>query len=119
MPKRIEKKSVKMFFEKLNDPEQRKLFFAIFGGKLLGVAVCFALMFCASLYFGSPGKAHAQEAPATAPAAAPAEAEKPAAAPAAEGTSSTTAVAPVAAGGEAPAPARPLRHRRIRPTSIR
>jgi Amt family ammonium transporter len=76
---------LKKFNEKMKDPAQRKLFYAIFGGKMLGVGLTLLVMLGASLYFTSANKAHAQTAPATAtapaaPAAAPAA---PAAAPAA------------------------------------
>lgn len=78
---------INRFIEKLKDPEQRKLFFAILGGKALGVGLCFLLIFGASFYFGAPAKVHAQSpAPAVsaAPAAAPAAAvpATPAASPA-------------------------------------
>ena len=72
------------FFTKLKDPAERKYFFALFGGKLLGVALCFALMFAVSLFIGSGSKAKAQTAPAPAAAAAVAPAAAsaaPAAAP--------------------------------------
>ena len=32
------------FIQKMKDPTQRKLFYAIFGGKMLGLALCFALV---------------------------------------------------------------------------
>jgi len=78
---------MKKFINKMKDPEQRTLFYAIFGGKMLGLGLCFLVIFCVSLYLGSASKAHAQTAPAAAtapatPAAAPA-APAPAAAPAA------------------------------------
>ena len=88
------------FFDKLKDPAQRKLFLAICAGKALGVALCFALIGAASLYFGSPSKARAQEAaPAASVAAAPAtdsaksETGAPAPAPVA-GTTAPAAPAP-------------------------
>ena len=34
---------MKKFFEKMKDPRQRPLFYAIFGGKMLGLGLCFAL----------------------------------------------------------------------------
>ena len=78
----------------MKDPKQRRLFYAIFGGKLIGVGLCFAIMLGASLYLAAP-KAHAQTPPATAPAAAPAAPAAAAAAPA----------APAAAPAPAPDPA--------------
>jgi Amt family ammonium transporter len=88
---------MKRFIKKMEDPKQRKLFYAIFGGKILGVGLCFALIFGASLYLAAP-KAHAQAAPATAPAepAAPA-------APAAAATPAAPAAAAPAAPAAAPA----------------
>ena len=60
----------------MRDPRQRKLFYAIFGGKMLGVGLCFLLVFASMAYFGSASKVHAQDAtpaasvaPTTAPAA--------------------------------------------------
>jgi Amt family ammonium transporter len=64
---------MKKLFVKLKDPQQRRLFYAIFGGKILGVGLCLLIAFSAMSYFGS-SKAHAQTAPATtttAPAATP------------------------------------------------
>jgi ammonium transporter, Amt family len=76
---------MKKFISKMQNPEQRRLFYAIFGGKLLGVGLCCVLMFGVSMYLGSASKVHAQTAPATttAPAAAPAAPAAAAAAPAA------------------------------------
>jgi Amt family ammonium transporter len=48
------------FAQKIRDPKQRKLFFAIFGGKLLGLGMCFLIMFGVSLYLANPTKGHAQ-----------------------------------------------------------
>jgi Amt family ammonium transporter len=80
------------FIEKLRDPKERKFFFALLGGKAIGVGVCFLVMFGLSFYFGSSGRVHAQTAapaaatapaaPAAPAAAAPAAAAEPAAAPA-------------------------------------
>jgi ammonium transporter, Amt family len=70
------------FLEKLKDPAQRKLFVAILGGKMLGLALCFSLIFGASAFFSTPTRVQAQqappaaEAPAAAPAGAPAAAAK-------------------------------------------
>jgi Amt family ammonium transporter len=82
------------FIEKLKDPAQRKLFYAIFGGKMLGLALCFALICGFSAYLAST-RAHAQTAPAASTPAAPA-----AAAPAAP-----AAAAPAAAPATPPDPA--------------
>ena len=75
---------MKKFIVKMKDPAQRRLFYAIFGGKLLGLGLCFALIFSVTAYFAVP-KAHAQTTPPaqTAPAATPAAAAPAVAAPAA------------------------------------
>jgi Amt family ammonium transporter len=58
---------MKRFITKMRDPRQRKLFYAMLGGKFLGVGVCFALMFAVSAYLRmSTTKAHAQDAATTA-----------------------------------------------------
>jgi Amt family ammonium transporter len=95
----MKKFTLNNFVTKMRDPDQRKYFYALFGGKLLGVGTCFLIIFAVSLYFTGPSSAHAQAAPAaapavTAPAAAPAAAPSaaavatpaPAAAPAADAT---------------------------------
>jgi ammonium transporter, Amt family len=84
---------INRFFEKLKDPQERKLFMAILGGKAIGLGVCLLLMFGVSFYFSSTSKVHAQTA---SPTAAEATTSSPAASPAAS---------PVAAGGAAPAAA--------------
>ncbi len=67
--------------EKWSDPQQRKLFYTILGGKALGLVVLFALITMISVYvFGT--KSLAQDSPVTATAAAAAAAAAPAAAPA-------------------------------------
>ena len=48
------------FMRKIRDPQQRKYFCALFGGKILGVSLCFLVMLAVSLYMGSLSKAHAQ-----------------------------------------------------------
>src|SRR5580704_14729202 len=71
---------IKKFTTKMKDPKERRLFYAIFGGKMIGLGLCFLVMLGVSVYFGSSAlKAHADTgtattatAPATAPAAAPA-----------------------------------------------
>jgi Amt family ammonium transporter len=75
---------INRFIEKLKDPKERKYFFALLGGKALGVSLCFLLIFGASFYFNS-SKVHAQSpAPAVSgAAAAPAPAASAAVAPAA------------------------------------
>jgi ammonium transporter, Amt family len=69
---------MKRFIEKMRDPEQRKLFYAIFGGKMLGLGLCFLIVLGISFYLGgSAMKAHADTGTvttATAPAAAAAPA---------------------------------------------
>jgi Amt family ammonium transporter len=67
---------MKRLLEKLRNPEQRKLFYAIFGGKILGLALL-AFIAC---YFG--GHVVADNAPAAAAAAAPATPAAPAPDPA-------------------------------------
>ncbi len=76
---------MKRFITKMQSPEQRRLFYAIFGGKIIGVGLCFLVVFLASLFFGSASKAHAQAAAAavTAPAAPATATPAPAAATAA------------------------------------
>ena len=91
---------MKLFFDKMRDPRQRRLFYSIFGGKLLGVGLCFAIVFGVSAYLGSSGKARAQETPA-APAA---TAQAAPAAPAAPATAPATAAAPAAPDAAPPPP---------------
>ena len=52
---------MKKFIQKMKDPAQRKLFYAIIGGKFLGIAVCFLLMMGISAYLSSSSKVHAQD----------------------------------------------------------
>ena len=89
---------INKFITKMRDPRERRLFYALFGGKLLGVAVCFLVVFTVSFFVGSGSKAHAQTAPApvAAPAAAPAApAPSPAAStPAPAAPAATPAVVP-------------------------
>ncbi len=79
---------INRFIEKLKDPQERKLFMAILGGKAIGLGLCFLLIFAASFYFSSASKVHAQTASPTAaettvapaaasPAASPAPAPNP------------------------------------------
>jgi Amt family ammonium transporter len=90
------------FFEKLRDPKQRKLFAAILGGKMLGLALCFVVVFGISSYLTKTAKLHAQETPAAkteapaapAPAAPAAEAPAAAAAPAAPADAAAAATPP-------------------------
>src|ERR1700761_3950862 len=84
---------INRFIEKLKDPQERKLFMAILGGKAIGLGLCLLPMLGVSFYFSSTSKVHAQTASPTASEAATAS---PAASPAAS---------PVAAGGAAPAAA--------------
>ena len=51
---------INRFIEKLKDPQERKLFMAILGGKALGLGLCLLLMFAASFYFSSTSKVHAR-----------------------------------------------------------
>ena len=73
------------FKEKIKDPQSRRFFYALFGGKLLGLAAAALVIFAVSAYFGSHAlSAHAQTAAATpTPAPAPAAPAAAAAAPAA------------------------------------
>ena len=48
------------FVQKMRDPEQRKYFYALFGGKLLGIGACFIVMMAVSMYFSGQSKVHAQ-----------------------------------------------------------
>ena len=67
-------KKFKLFFERMQDASQRKLFYAIFGGKMLGVGLCFLIMFGYFFFFGTPAKVRAQDAtPAPAASAAAAQ----------------------------------------------
>ena len=93
----MKKFTINNFVTKMRDPEQRKFFFAIFGGKLLGIGACFLIIFAASFYFGKPSTAHAQTTTATAPAAAPA-------APAAAAPAAPAAAAVPAAPATPPDP---------------
>ncbi len=92
------------FFEKMRDPRQRRVFYAIFGGKMLGLALCFALIFGVSAYLSSRAQAQTP-APATAPATAPAA--TPAAAPAAPTITAPTAAATATGNTTAAAAAAP------------
>ena len=72
----------------MKDPKERKFFYALFGGKMLGVSLCLVVMYGLTCYFGSISKAQAQETPAAAQVtpAAPAAATPATAAPAAAAT---------------------------------
>jgi len=87
---------MKKLIAKLKDPKERRLFYAIFGGKLLGAGLCLLIAFAATTYFSSTN-AHAQTAPAAATTAPAAPAAAPAAAAAAP-------AAPAAAAPDAPPP---------------
>ncbi len=87
------------FFGKMRDPRQRKLFYAILGGKALGIGLCFLFIVAGSLYFGSTARVQAQDATATPAAPAPVATES------SRSESGGPAVAPVAVS--APAPAAP------------
>ena len=89
---------INRFIEKLKDPQERKLFMAILGGKALGLGLCLLLMFAASFYFSAASKVHAQTAsPKPAEVTASPSAASPAASPAASD-------APAAAAAPAPNP---------------
>src|SRR5580692_8674715 len=94
----MKKFTLKNFVEKMRDPKQRRYFYALFGSKLLGVAVCFLIMGVISFYLSSPGKSHAQTNTNAA------DVTNAAAAAAASATTSTNAVA---AAPATPAPAPP------------
>ncbi len=58
----MKKFTLQNFFRKMQDPAQRKHFYALFGGKLLGIGVVFLIMMAVSAYLsGSATKAHAQD----------------------------------------------------------
>jgi ammonium transporter, Amt family len=87
---------INRFIEKLKDPQERKLFIAILGGKAIGLGLCLLLMFAVSFYFSSTSKVHAQTASPSASAETANQAPSPAAA---------NAAAPAPAPAAAPAPA--------------
>ena len=61
----MKKFSLQNFMRKMENPKQRKYFYALFGGKLLGVAAIFAVILAISAYLSGTGsKAHAQGTPA-------------------------------------------------------
>ncbi len=90
----MKKFSLANFIHKMRDPRQRKYFFALFGGKLIGVGACFLIIMAVSMFFAGQSKVHAQTnaavaatnavtaTAATATTNAPAAAAAPAAAPA-------------------------------------
>src|ERR1700728_162347 len=90
---------INRFIEKLKDPQERKLFIAILGGKAIGLGLCLLLMFAVSFYFSSTSKVHAQTASPSASAETANQAPSPAAANAAAG-----GAAPAAAPAPAPNP---------------
>jgi Amt family ammonium transporter len=58
----MKKYSLQNFFRKMQDPDQRKYFFAIFGGKLLGLVALFITIGLITMYLGaSATKVHAQD----------------------------------------------------------
>jgi ammonium transporter, Amt family len=87
---------INRFIEKLKDPQERRLFIAILGGKAIGLGLCLLLMFAMSFYFSSASKVHAQTASPSASAETANQAPSPAAA---------NAAAPAPAPAAAPAPA--------------
>src|SRR5580698_6254174 len=90
----MKKFTVTNFVRKMRDPKQRKYFFALFGGKLLGVGLVFLIMAMVSMYFGGTTKVHAQTTTAPATTNAPV-------------VSATNVVAGTNAPAGAPAPAAP------------
>ena len=53
---------IKKFITKMRDPKERKFFYTLFGGKLMGAGLCLLLMWAAFAYFeGSTTKAHADD----------------------------------------------------------
>src|SRR3984957_11909503 len=56
----MKKFTVANFMQKMKDPQQRKYFYALFGGKIFGIGLVFLIMAMVSLYFGGTTKAHAQ-----------------------------------------------------------
>ncbi|HXC99857.1 MAG TPA: ammonium transporter, partial [Verrucomicrobiae bacterium] len=92
----MKKFTLKNFLLKMQDPKQRKYFYAIFGSKLLGLAACFAIIFAVSAFLGSSGsKAHAQDATTNAMAGTNA-------APAMTGTNTPAAATPAPAPPDPP-----------------
>ncbi len=85
---RMKKFTLGNFMQRMRDPQQRKYFYALFGGKLLGVGVCFLVMMAVTLYVAGPSKVQAQTN-VTAATNAPA-----ATVPAATGTNAPAAAAP-------------------------
>jgi Amt family ammonium transporter len=63
---------IKRFMEKLRRPEERQLFYAIFGGKILGLVLLFAIVWAVPAYFN--GHLHADVSATAATTAAPAAA---------------------------------------------
>jgi Amt family ammonium transporter len=69
----MNKFTIKNFKDKMRDPKQRKFFFALLGGKLLGIGVLFSIIFAISAYLGSSAfKAQGQTTAATTTTNAPA-----------------------------------------------
>ena len=56
----MKKFTLKNFVRKMRDPKERKFFFALFGGKILGLVAMFLVIFTVSAYLNSAFKAHAQ-----------------------------------------------------------
>jgi Amt family ammonium transporter len=91
----MNKFTIKNFVDKWRDPKQRKYFFALLGGKFLGVGVCFAIILAISAYLGgSAPKAQAQGTPPTASTNAPPVVALTNAAAPASGTNAAPAAAP-------------------------
>ncbi len=99
---------MKKFFEQMSDPKRRNLFLALFGGKILGAALCLLIVFSVSFLLSPTPKAMAQQATGTTATVAASPAATPdaaaAAATPAPATAAATAAAPAAAATPAPEP---------------
>jgi Amt family ammonium transporter len=71
--------SVKRFLDKMRDPEERQLFYTIFGSKIIALAILFLIIKVVPAYFGA--HAHADDGPAAVSATAAAAAAPAAPAP--------------------------------------
>lgn len=105
----MKKFTLQNFIRKMQDPKERKYFYALFGGKLLGIGVCFLLIFGISAYLGgNASKVHAQGTPAAStnsvPATSTAALTNAAAAATATVAATGTNAAPAAAAPDVPNP---------------
>ena len=91
-------RSVKLFFQQMRDPKQRKTFFAILGGKMIAVSLLLLLITSISAYMSTRAtKSYAEDAPVGAAATVGQTVPAPAVAPA-----TVTPPAPAAAAPAAP-----------------